>query len=118
MEKRKENSTFTKIKKIPTNTTFIPKKNIIKSKIKKQNSNIQNNIIINNNTNIINNNNINIINNNIINTDDTNSLDRELNRSLSHLNLLPISKSEYNNNIIINQKKRKKLKMKKVIVRM
>ena len=42
MEKRKENSTFTKIKKIPTNTTFIPKKNIIKSKIKKQNSNIQN----------------------------------------------------------------------------
>jgi Dullard-like phosphatase family protein len=104
MEKRKENSTFTKIKKNPTNTTFIPKKNIIKSKIKKQNSNIQNNIIINNNTNIINNNNINIINNNIINTDDTNSLDRELNRSLSHLNLLPISKSEYNNNIIMNQK--------------
>ena len=100
LNKRTENLTFTKIRKFATNLTIFPKNNIYyKGKVKKQNDNIPKNIIINNNTNIINNNNINIINNNIINTDD-----KELSRSMSQLNLLPMPKSEYNNNIIMPNK--------------
>ena len=100
LNKRTENLTFTKIRKFATNSTIFPKNNIYyKGKVKKQNDNIPKNIIINNNTNIINNNNINIINNNIINTDD-----KELSRSMSQLNLLPMPKSEYNNNIIMPNK--------------
>ena len=100
LNKRTENLAFTKIRKFATNSTIFPKNNIYyKGKVKKQNDNIPKNIIINNNTNIINNNNINIINNNIINTDD-----KELSRSMSQLNLLPMPKSEYNNNIIMPNK--------------
>ena len=107
---KKDNLNFGKIRKFPTNITFFPKKNILlKGKAKKQNSNIPNNIIINNNTNIINNNNINIINNNIINTnntnDDDNTIDKELTHSMSQMNLLPIPKSEYiPANTILNNK--------------
>jgi len=94
LNKNTKNLTLVKIKKFPTNYNFFPKKNVyLKGKIKKQSGNVPNNIIINNNTNIINNNNINIINNNIINADD-----KELNRSMSQINLLPIPKSEYSNN--------------------
>ena len=94
LNKNTKNLTLVKIKKFPTNYNFFPKKNVyLKGKIKKQSGNVPNNIIINNNTNIINNNNINIINNNIIKTDD-----KELNRSMSQINLLPIPKSEYSNN--------------------
>ena len=107
---KKDNLNFGKIRKFPTNITFFPKKNILlKGKAKKQNSNIPNNIIINNNTNIINNNNINIINNNIFNTnntnDDDNTIDKELTHSMSQMNLLPIPKSEYiPSNTILNNK--------------
>ena len=100
LNKKNENLTYTKIKRFPTNSAFFPKKNIyLKGKLKKQSDNIPKNIIINNNTNIINNNNINIINNNIINADD-----KELTRSMSQLNVLPMPKSEYNNNIIMQNK--------------
>lgn len=110
LNKKKDNLNFGKIRKFPTNATFFPKKNIyLKGKNKKQNVTIPNNIIINNNTNIINNNNINIINNNIINgnnTDDENTLDKEITRSMSQMNLLPIPKSEYSNtnNTLLNNK--------------
>ena len=110
LNKKKDNLNFGKIRKFPTNATFFPKKNIyFKGKNKKQNVTIPNNIIINNNTNIINNNNINIINNNIINgnnTDDENTLDKEITRSMSQMNLLPIPKSEYSNtnNTLLNNK--------------
>ena len=108
LNKKKDNLNFGKIRKFPTNLTFFPKKNILlKGKAKKQNSNMPNNIIINNNTNIINNNNINIINNNIINTNnnDDNTLDKEITRSMSQMNLLPIPKSEYSHsNTILNNK--------------
>ena len=110
LNKKKDNLNFGKIRKFPTNLTFFPKKNaLLKGKAKKQNSNIPNNIIINNNTNIINNNNINIINNNIINTNnannDDNAIDKEITRSMSQMNLLPIPKSEYNHaNTILNNK--------------
>ena len=107
---KKDNLNFGKIRKFPTNLTFFPKKNILlKEKAKKQNTNIPNNIIINNNTNIINNNNINIINNNIINTNnnnnDDNAIDKEITRSMSQMNLLPIPKSEYSHaNTLLNNK--------------
>ena len=108
LNQKKDNLNFGKIRKYPTNLTFFPKKNILlKGKAKKQNSNMPNNIIINNNTNIINNNNINIINNNIINTNnnDDNTLDKEITRSMSQMNLLPIPKSEYSHsNTILNNK--------------
>ena len=110
LNKKKDNLNFGKIRKFPTNLTFFPKKNaLLKGKAKKQNSNIPNNIIINNNTNIINNNNINIINNNIINTNNTNNddnaIDKEITRSMSQMNLLPIQKSEYSRaNTILNNK--------------
>ena len=110
LNKKKDNLNFGKIRKFPTNLTFFPKKNVLlKGKAKKQNSNIPNNIIINNNTNIINNNNINIINNNIINTNNTNNddnaIDKEITRSMSQMNLLPIQKSEYSHaNTILNNK--------------
>ena len=110
LNKKKDNLNFGKIRKFPTNLTFFPKKNaLLKGKAKKQNSNIPNNIIINNNTNIINNNNINIINNNIINTNNTNNddnaIDKEITRSMSQMNLLPIQKSEYSHaNTILNNK--------------
>ena len=110
LNKKKDNLNFGKIRKYPTNLTFFPKKNaLLKGKAKKQNSNIPNNIIINNNTNIINNNNINIINNNIINTNNTNNddnaIDKEITRSMSQMNLLPIPKSEYSHaNTILNNK--------------
>ena len=104
LNKKIDKSTFTKIRKFPTNANFFPKKNIyLKGKIKKQNTSLPNNIIINNNTNIINNNNINIINNNIINSDDNDTLDKELSRSMSQMNVLPLPKSEYNS-IIMNNK--------------
>ena len=108
LNQKKDNLNFGKIRKYPTNLTFFPKKNILlKGRAKKQNSNMPNNIIINNNTNIINNNNINIINNNIINTNnnDDNTLDKEITRSMSQMNLLPIPKSEYSHsNTILNNK--------------
>ena len=104
LNKKLDKSTFTKIRKFPTNANFFPKKNIyLKGKIKKQNTGLPNNIIINNNTNIINNNNINIINNNIINSDDNDTIDKELSRSMSQMNVLPLPKSEYNS-IIMNNK--------------
>ena len=104
LNKKLDKSTFTKIRKFPTNANFFHKKNIyLKGKIKKQNTGLPNNIIINNNTNIINNNNINIINNNIINSDDNDTIDKELSRSMSQMNVLPLPKSEYNS-IIMNNK--------------
>ena len=100
LNKNPENLTFTKMKKFSAKSSIFPKKNIyFKTKIKKHSNNFSNNIIINNNTNIINNNNINIINNNIINSDD-----KELNRSMSQINILPIPKSEYTNNFILPTK--------------
>ena len=100
LNKNPENLTFTKMKKFSAKSSIFPKKNIyFKTKIKKHSNNFSNNIIINNNTNIINNNNINIINNNIINSDD-----KELNRSMSQINILPIPKSDYNNNFILPTK--------------
>ena len=100
LDKNPENLTFTKMKKFSAKSSIFPKKNIyFKTKIKKHSNNFSNNIIINNNTNIINNNNINIINNNIINSDD-----KELNRSMSQINILPIPKSEYTNNFILPTK--------------
>ena len=96
LNKMPENLTFNKMKKFSTKSNLFPKKNIyFKTKIKKNCSNYSNNIIINNNTNIINNNNINIINNNIINSDE-----KELNHSISQLNILPIPKPDYNTNFI------------------
>ena len=100
LNKNPENLTYTKMKKFSAKSSIFPKKNIyFKTKIKKHSNNFSNNIIINNNTNIINNNNINIINNNIINSDD-----KELNRSMSQINILPIPKSDYNNNFILPTK--------------
>ena len=100
LNKNPENLTFTKMKKFSAKSSIFHKKNIyFKTKIKKHSNNFSNNIIINNNTNIINNNNINIINNNIINSDD-----KELNRSMSQINILPIPKSDYNNNFILPTK--------------
>ena len=96
LNKNPENLTFTKMKKFSAKSSIFPKKNIyFKTKIKKHSNNFSNNIIINNNTNIINNNNINIINNNIINSDE-----KELNHSISQLNILPIPKPDYNTNFI------------------
>ena len=99
LNKMPENLTFNKMKKFSTKSNLFPKKNIyFKTKIKKH-SNYSNNIIINNNTNIINNNNINIINNNIINSDE-----KELNHSISQLNILPIPKPNYDSNFIYPNK--------------
>ena len=100
LNKMPENLTFNKMKKFSTKSNLFPNKNIyFKTKIKKNCSNYSNNIIINNNTNIINNNNINIINNNIINSDE-----KELNHSISQLNILPIPKPNYDSNFIYPNK--------------